>query len=335
MDKMVRRELNEETFNAGSLLDMASTIESSGLFTSASAFIPTLTFMSGPVLGKEIPLVHRQLILGRGDGCDIMVPDPSVSRKHLQISCRKIVKSGESPKLKVVVRDLQSRNGTLVNYAAVQSAVLKPGDKVIVGRVILKFDHRDLAEQSFYDEIYRMATTDSLTSLLNKASITRALSDEIAGGLRNRRWISVIVADIDEFKSLNDLYGHLMGDRVVQLTAGIFRTHLRRRDKVGRFGGDEFLIVLPETGRKGAYHVAEKLRKAIEVTVKEELGLPKSITLSLGVASSRTQEASAEALLECADTALYRAKALGRNRAEICRKSRSAMSNQEAGNGNQ
>jgi two-component system, cell cycle response regulator len=334
MDKMVRQELNEETFNAESLLDMASTIDSSGLFTRTTEFIPTLTFMSGPALGKEIPLVHRQLILGRGDGCDIMVPDPSVSRKHLQISCRKIVKSGEGSKLKVVVRDLQSRNGTLVNYAAVQRAVLKPGDKIIVGRIILKFDHRDLAEQSFYDEIYRMATTDSLTSLLNKASITRALSDEIAGGLRNRRWISVIVADIDEFKSLNDLYGHLMGDRVVQLAAGIFRTHLRRRDKVGRFGGDEFLIVLPETGSKGAYHAAEKLRKAIEVMVKEELGLPKSITLSLGVASSRTHEASAEGLLERADTALYRAKALGRNRAEICRKSRPEMRNQETGNGN-
>jgi diguanylate cyclase (GGDEF)-like protein len=162
-----------------------------------------------------------------------------------------------------------------------------------------------------------MATTDSLTTLLNKASIMRALADEIAGGLRYRRWISVIVADIDEFKSFNDLYGHLVGDRIVQLVAGLMRRNLRRRDKVGRFGGDEFLIVLPETGRKGAVQAAEKLREAVELSVTAELGLPKNVTLSLGIATSRTQEASAEALLESADTALYRAKALGRNRAEF------------------
>jgi diguanylate cyclase (GGDEF)-like protein len=320
MEKILKQEFEDKTWNAASPLDAVSTIESSGLFAGTSSFIPTLTFLSGPALGKEIPLVHRQLILGRGDGCDITVPDSSVSRKHLQISCRKIVKSGEAPQTKVVIRDLGSRNGTLVNYAGVQSAVLKPGDKIIVGRVILKFDHRDLAEQSFYDEIYRMATTDSLTSLLNKASITRALCDEIGAAQRYRRWISVIIADIDAFKSLNDLYGHLVGDRVIQLIAGLFGKNLRRRDKVGRFGGDEFLIVLPETGRKGAFQAAEKLRKAVEALVQEELGLPKSVTLSVGVASSRTDGASAEALLECADTALYRAKSLGRNRTEAFRR---------------
>jgi two-component system, cell cycle response regulator len=320
MSKLVRQGIKDGLFEAGSLLDTRSTIESSGLFGDASAFIPTLTFLSGPALGKEIPLIHRQVTLGRGEGCDVVIPDPSVSRKHLQISCRKIVKRGEQPTLKVVLRDLGSRNGTLVNYLAVESAVLKPGDKVSIGRIILKFDHRDLAEQNFYEEIFKMATSDSLTSLLNKASITRTLSDEIASGLRYQRWISVILADIDGFKSVNDRFGHLMGDRVVQAIAAQMRASLRQRDKVGRFGGDEFLIVLPETGMKGAYQAAEKLRTKIETLVNEELGLPVCITLSLGVASMQTNEANADELLECADTAVYRAKALGRNRTEVCRK---------------
>jgi diguanylate cyclase (GGDEF)-like protein len=250
-----------------------------------------------------------------------MIADPSVSRKHLQISCRKIVKSGENPKLKVVLRDLGSSNGTLVNYMLVRRAVLKPGDKIFLGQTILKFDQRDVAEQSFYDEIYRLATTDSLTSLLNKASITRTLSEEIAEGVRYRRWLSVILMDIDEFKSMNDLNGHLIGDRVLQCVANILQTVLRKRDKSGRFGGDEFLVILPETGAKGATQAAERIRKAVEMTIGAELNLPASVTASLGIAFCRTNIANAEDLLEHADSALYRAKSLGRNRAEVWKKS--------------
>jgi two-component system, cell cycle response regulator len=316
----MRHELKKEKSEIPSVLDVGSTIKSSGLFGGVSTFIPILTFLSGPALGKEVPLLNRQLTLGRGPDCDIIIPDPSVSRKHLQICCRKIVKNGEASQMKIVARDLGSRNGTLINYAPVRNAVLKPGDKIILGQIILKFEHRDVAEQSFYEEIYKMATTDSLTSLLNKAAITRALSDEINANQRNRRWISVVLADVDEFKSSNDLYGHLMGDRILQSVAGIFRADLRRRDKVGRFGGDEFLIVLPETGMKGAYRAAERLRKKMETLVKVELNLSMSITGSFGVASCSTNTATPEKLLECADTALYRAKSLGRNRAEICKR---------------
>jgi two-component system, cell cycle response regulator len=307
----------------GSLIfDEGETITSSGMFGTASAFIPTLTFLSGPALGKEIPLIHRQLVLGRGSECDIMIPDPSVSRRHLQISCRKVMKYGENPKLKVVLQDLGSSNGTLINYVSVRRAVLKPGDKIFLGRVILKFDHRDVAEQKFFDEIYRLATTDSLTALLNKATITRTLAEEIADGLRYHRWISVVLMDIDGFKSMNDLYGHLVGDRILQLVANILHATLRKRDRAGRFGGDEFLLILPETGPTGADRAAERIRQLVEMSIAPELNLPGAITSSLGIASSRTDAADPDSLLEHADAALYRAKSLGRNRAEIWRKSR-------------
>jgi diguanylate cyclase (GGDEF)-like protein len=258
---------------------------------------------------------------------DIIIADPSVSRKHLQICCREIVKSGVNPKLKIVLRDLGSSNGTLVNYASVRRTVLKPGDKIFLGRTILKFDHRDVAEQSFFEEIYRLATTDSLTSLLNKASITRTLSEEISDGARYRRWLSIVLMDIDEFKSMNDLNGHLVGDRILQSVANILQTTIRKRDKAGRFGGDEFLIILPETGAKGATRVAERIRKAVELTISTDLGLPDSVTTSMGIASCRINIASPESLLEHADVALYRAKSLGRNRAEVWKKSLHTGSN--------
>jgi two-component system, cell cycle response regulator len=326
VSKTTQQESNKSNIDETFMYDEGETITSSGMFGTASAFIPTLTFLSGPALGKEIPLIHRQLVLGRGSECDIMIPDPSVSRKHLQISCRKVVKNGENPKLKVVLQDLGSSNGTLVNYISVRRVVLKPGDKIFLGRVILKFDHRDVAEQKFYDEIYRLATTDSLTTLLNKATITRNLAEEIADGLRYHRWLSIVLMDIDGFKSMNDLYGHLAGDRILQLVANILHATLRKRDKAGRFGGDEFLIILPETGPKGAARAAERIRQLIEMSIAAELNLSGAVTASLGIAACRTDTASPESLLERADAALYRAKSLGRNRAEVCKKTRTPQS---------
>ena len=306
-----------EQFDLDILENEDNTLKSDALHGDVSAYIPTLTFLSGPSIGREIPIVHRQITLGRGNDCDIIVADPAVSRKHLEISSRKIVKKGETAKLKVVLKDLGSKNGTLINYSPVKQAVLQPEDKIILGRIILKFEHRDLAEQKFFDEIYRLATVDSLTSLYNKATITRILKEEIAGGLRYRHWISVIMIDIDRFKSLNDIYGHLKADHILQSVSDTIRSTVRRRDKVGRFGGDEFLIVLPETGEKGALRLAERVRTRLESTVGRDIGIPDTISVSLGVASRKSTDTDPEKLLENADTALLRSKSLGRNRVEL------------------
>ena len=293
------------------------TLKSDVLYGEVSGYIPTLTFLSGPSIGKEIPILHRQVTIGRGYDCDIVVSDPAVSRRHLQISSRKIIQKGKGSKLKVVLKDLDSKNGTLVNYSHHKKVVLRPGDKIILGRVVLKYEHRDLAEQRFFDEIYRLATVDSLTSLFNKATITRILKEEIAGSIRNGNWVSVVMIDIDRFKSLNDIYGHLKGDRVLQSVAETIQSTVRRRDKVGRFGGDEFLIVLPETGERGAVRLAERIRKRLESGAWADLGLCDCVTASLGVSSKRVMDIDPAELLENADAALFRSKSLGRNRIEL------------------
>ncbi|MBN2320515.1 MAG: diguanylate cyclase [Acidobacteria bacterium] len=307
--------------DASILAEMDSTVRKDSIHGEVSAYIPTLTFLSGPSIGKEIPLLHREITLGRGNDCDIVIADPAVSRKHLQISCRKFVKKSVPSKLKVVLKDLDSKNGTLVNYSSIKKTVLKPGDKIILGRVILKYEQRDLAEQQFFDEIYRLATLDNLTSLNNKATITRILKEEIAGSVRDQRWVSVVLVDIDKFKSLNDIHGHLKGDRVLQTVAEVILSTVRRRDKVGRFGGDEFLIVLPETEDNGAVKIAERIRHRLESSVNQVLELTEKVTASLGVASKRATVADPEQLLEQADVALYRSKSLGRNRVELWKNS--------------
>lgn len=317
----MRQGSKREVFEEFCFSDGNSTIKTDRSTSDISAYVPTLTFLSGPALGKEISLTRPQIVLGRGEDCDIVIRDPSVSRNHLQISRRRVLK-GRNEDMTVVIRDLGSKNGTFVNDSAVHQKALKPGDKICMGRVILKFDCRDLAEQRAYEEIYRLATIDHMTSVLNKAAITRILSEEIAASLRDHRWISVLVMDIDRFKSINDVHGHLMGDRILQAVAKVLRSSVRRRDKVGRFGGDEFMIVLPETGRKGALQLAERIRSSIEKSAGTELGVSEGLTTSIGVASCRAVDTDCDNLLEHADAALYRAKALGRNRAEHWMKAR-------------
>jgi diguanylate cyclase (GGDEF)-like protein len=317
--KVIEREYGREKKEDYFFLDIGSTIKTRAVLETGSAFIPTLTFLSGPAFGKEIPLIHHQLTLGRGSDCDIVIPDPSVSRKHVQISCRKTVENGEE-KLQVVLRDLGSKNGTFINYAGEKRKRLQPGDKIFIGRIILKYDHRDIADQNFHAEIYRLATVDTLTSLLNKSTITKFLAEEILSNIRDRRWVSAVLVDLDGFKSLNDKYGHLMGDRILQSVANVFLTSIRHRDKIGRFGGDEFLMVLPETRLRGAAKLAERIRQNLCAKVGPEFGLETPVTASLGVASCCASKTSLENLLERADSALYRAKALGRNRTELWKK---------------
>jgi diguanylate cyclase (GGDEF)-like protein len=307
----------EASNDPDTLLIDESTLKSSGLFGETSLSIPTLTFLSGEALGKELPLIQQQVTIGRGEESDVLIMDPSVSRKHIQLTCRKVLGKGHDHNMTVVLQDLGSKNGTLVNYRKVRRAVLKPGDKICLGRVILKFEYRDLADQSFYDEVYRLATTDSLTSLLNKAAITRILSEEITKRQRYHGKLSVIMLDVDDFKSMNDTCGHLKGDRALQGIADVLRRNLRRQDRAGRFGGEEFLVVVPETGIKGAAGLAERIRQDVEQSVASGLGLHRPVTASLGVASCLPDAEGIENLVEHADIALYRAKARGKNRVEL------------------
>jgi diguanylate cyclase (GGDEF)-like protein len=261
--------------------------------------------------------LQQQVKLGRGPECDVVIMDPSISRQHIQLSCRRVFGKERIQGVRVVLRDLGSTNGTLVNYRRVRRAVLKPGDKISLGRVILKYEQRDLADQNFYNEIYRLATTDALTSLLNKGAILRELADELVQRRRYRSPLSVLLIDLDDFKSLNDTYGHLTGDLALQATARILQRNLRLQDKAGRFGGEELLVILPETAIRGAVSLAERIRKDIEKTICVELKIERSVTASMGVASYPMDGLNSESLLEHADAALYRAKALGKNRMEL------------------
>jgi diguanylate cyclase (GGDEF)-like protein len=164
----------------------------------------------------------------------------------------------------------------------------------------------------------KSSKTDALTGLYNHGHILEWLSTEHKRATRNLETLACVMIDIDYFKMVNDTYGHGFGDRVLRETADLLRRRLRDSDVVGRYGGEEFLVLAPKTNAAGAKRLAEKLRASIEQHVFEDDVFEVRITASFGVATSdHTAATSAEMLLQISDRALLEAKELGRNRVVV------------------
>lgn len=158
-----------------------------------------------------------------------------------------------------------------------------------------------------------MAHTDPLTGLLNRRSMEQRLREAAHSFQRTGRSFSLVMADVDRFKRVNDLHGHAAGDRVLRAIAGLFGERLRGNDAVARWGGEEFLLLLPETDLTAACEVANRLRATAEARLSGTAGLGDSVTLTFGVAVF-DRPMRVDACLKQADEALYAGKAEGRNR---------------------
>jgi diguanylate cyclase (GGDEF)-like protein len=166
-------------------------------------------------------------------------------------------------------------------------------------------------------ELRRMATTDALTGLWNRRHLLERLESETARSLRNGRPLCLASIDVDHFKRVNDLHGHPAGDEALRVLARLCREALRGSDVVGRMGGEEFAILMPETDRDQARLVCERLREKVARTpVPLPSGAALTVTLSTGIALMAGEEAS-DKLISRADSALYGAKAEGRNRVKL------------------
>jgi diguanylate cyclase (GGDEF)-like protein len=165
------------------------------------------------------------------------------------------------------------------------------------------------------DRLSQRINRDGMTQLLNHAFFQDLLAQEMGRCRRSRRPLALILADIDHFKAVNDTYGHLVGDRVIQAVADCLRGNLRQDDHIARYGGEEFAIVLLDTPPSRALEVGERLRRAVSAMRHRAGEKNVTITMSFGLALFRGEpETAPEDLLERADNALYRAKAEGRNR---------------------
>ena len=162
-------------------------------------------------------------------------------------------------------------------------------------------------------ELHQLSITDSLTGIFNRKHVMDLFEMEFIRTQRYGTPFSVLIADLDHFKAVNDTYGHLAGDSVLRRIANAMAESVRACDHVGRYGGEEFVVVLPNTEIEGAMEMAERIRQTIRLVKFNSDGEEFSMTLSMGVAVCRNDDTGVEAILKRADDALYQAKANGRN----------------------
>ena len=165
-------------------------------------------------------------------------------------------------------------------------------------------------------ELEREARTDPLTGCANRRSFLELAARELARARRHDEPLAVLMVDLDHFKGINDRHGHQMGDVALQQLVQVCQATLREEDTIGRLGGEEFGILLPETGRALALEVAERLRQAVaQIELPMPGKRPLRFTASIGVATLAREDTGIGAILSRADRALYEAKSTGRNRA--------------------
>jgi diguanylate cyclase (GGDEF)-like protein len=164
------------------------------------------------------------------------------------------------------------------------------------------------------DDLQIIATTDALTGLLSRRRFLELAERDLARARRYGRRLSLLAIDLDHFKQVNDRYGHAAGDAVLIAVAQALIEQTREHDLVGRLGGEELALVLPETGLEAAQQLAQRIRAHIRSLMPESDGVRIPITVSLGVAEARPDDLSVQALLKRADRALYQAKEYGRDR---------------------
>jgi two-component system cell cycle response regulator len=236
--------------------------------------------------------------------------------------CRAIRKLSPEPYIYIILLTSRGQQAEIIEglEAGADDYITKPFDlQELKARVRAGMRILDLQEQivSTREQLRIQATHDALTGLLNRRAILETLEKELARSTREGTQISVTMADLDHFKRVNDTYGHLAGDAVLRETAQRIQASMRVYDSVGRYGGEEFLVVSPGCGLLEAAEQAERLRKRIskEGVRVRDCAIP--VTMSLGVVALTAELRQPGDLLRLADDALYAAKHGGRDRVEV------------------
>ncbi|HYI02697.1 GGDEF domain-containing protein [Hyalangium sp.] len=265
-----------------------------------------LVQIHGPELGKKYVLEDIEYTIGRDEACNIQVELDNVSRRHARISTKQT---------RMFVEDLGSTNGTYLNDQEVLSPQpLRSGDLVKVGGSIFKFLDGDNIETQYHETIYTLTIADGLTGVNNKRYFLEYIEREMGRSHRYHRSLTLMMFDIDHFKKINDVHGHLAGDYVLRELAQSIKRLVRREQCFARYGGEEFAMVMPEDGPEKARLFAEKIRKLIEekTFIFEDKEIP--VTISIGVAEMEQDMTEPTQFIKVADANLYRAKKAGRNR---------------------
>jgi diguanylate cyclase (GGDEF)-like protein len=259
------------------------------------------------VVGERLPTSDAVLghACGGKDGKDLRVEDDL----DLHTGKKRILKEERSRACVPIVSFGQDLGLLLLASSApgkFRAADLKPLHSIAdICATAIKNAH-------YVERVKQLAYVDGLTGIFNRRYFEMRILEEIERAARFEHPLALLMADIDHFKRLNDEFGHLLGDEVLRQVSSVLSQHSRKHDIVCRYGGEEFAVVLPEIGHEQALAAAERLRSIIAGW--QFPGVPRTVTVSIGVAALRRGAMTRDDLVQAADTALYAAKAAGKNR---------------------
>jgi diguanylate cyclase (GGDEF)-like protein/PAS domain S-box-containing protein len=230
-------------------------------------------------------------------------------------------KNGELYWEKAVIAPIKDRDGHIINFIAIKEdiTIQKAAEEALrhseaeLRLVNTELEQRLSKIEALEKELRELAVRDPLTGLFNRRFLNESIDREIIRSQRAGEPLSVILMDIDHFKMINDMHGHQAGDAFLQIVANRLQNKARRSDMICRYGGEEFLLVLPGVPLEAAARRAEDLRNSISMTSMTHHGVEIGTTISAGVASFPSSGNTASELLKAADEALYTSKNLGRN----------------------
>lgn len=265
-----------------------------------------LVTLRGRHIGRRETLksTDSSITIGRDADADICLPDDSASRFHCRLEC---TSTGW------FLEDLKSTNGTYIGQHPIDRARLRDGDLLKIGSTILKFLDADNVEAAYHEELYRLAIIDGLTQIYNRRYLDEFVERELSRCRRHGRPMTLLMFDVDGFKQINAQFGHLSGDYVLRTIGTKLTRRIRKEEVFARYGGDEFVVVLPETEVDDALKFAEIIRHTIEVMEFEFDGWKIPVTVSIGVGRYQPTITHPDDLIASADAALFRAKNQGRN----------------------
>lgn len=258
------------------------------------------------VSGSLISLDQEETIFGRDSICDFEVADEFASRRHISIRWERN---------DCVLRDLGSTNGTFVNDMRTTFHKLQHGDKIHFGTQIFKFLDSENVEATYHEAVFQMMTVDALTQTYNRRYFEDVFQREASRSVRHQRSLGLLILDIDKFKSINDTYGHLVGDEVLAAVGKRISLRIRKDDVLARIGGEEFAVTLMEGTKEALDLVGHQLCQIVGETPFQTSKGEIPVTISIGGAfADGSENFECQKLFELADTNLYSAKTNGRNR---------------------
>jgi diguanylate cyclase (GGDEF)-like protein len=266
-----------------------------------------LVRLRGPAAGEVKRLPPTPCRLGRSPDSFIVLNDEGVSRRHA------LLLPDEDSYL---LMDTESANGTFVGGERVEQRLLKDGDLIQLGpKAVFRYMLTDESHEELLRQLFRTSVTDALTGARKREYFDNRLLAELSYARRHATPLSLILVDLDHFKQVNDVHGHVTGDQVLVQLANVVLQTIREEDVFARYGGEEFAVITPGVGIEGSRALAERLRTLLEA---QQIAGPTGVvrvTLSAGCATaSELEEPSPEALIRLADQRMYAAKRAGRNR---------------------